>query len=78
MSRVELSHGTVHYRASGEGAPIVFLHGYLMGARLWDPVTDLLEGEFRCLVPDLPFGAHPAPMRPGRATRPPAAYHGAG
>lgn len=65
MSRVELSHGTVHYYASGEGAPIVFLHGYLMGARLWDPVTDLLEGEFRCLVPDLPFGAHPAPMRPG-------------
>lgn len=65
MSRVELSHGTVHYYASGEGAPIVFLHGYLMGARLWDPVTHLLEGEFRCLVPDLPFGAHPAPMRPG-------------
>jgi len=65
MSRVELSHGTLHYQESGAGAPVVFLHGYLMGAHLWDSVVHLLEGEFRCLVPELPFGAHPAPMRPG-------------
>lgn len=65
MPRVELPHGTLHYHERGTGAPVVFLHGYLMGARLWDPVTRLLEDEFRCLVPELPFGAHPAPMRPG-------------
>jgi pimeloyl-ACP methyl ester carboxylesterase len=65
MSHVELPHGTVHYSESGAGAPVVFLHGYLMGAGLWAPVVRLLEEEFRCLVPELPFGAHPAPMRPG-------------
>ena len=65
MSHVELPHGTVHYRESGAGAPVVFLHGWLMGARLWDPVVHLLEDEFRCLVPELPFGAHPVPMRTG-------------
>ena len=65
MSHVELSHGILHYRESGTGAPVVFLHGYLMGARLWDPVVRLLDNQFRCLVPELPFGAHPAPMRPG-------------
>ena len=65
MSHVELPHGTVYYQESGAGAPVVFLHGYLMGAGLWAPVVRLLEGEFRCLVPELPFGAHPAPMRPG-------------
>jgi pimeloyl-ACP methyl ester carboxylesterase len=65
MSHVELPHGTVHYSESGAGAPVVFLHGYLMGAGLWAPVVRLLKGEFRCLVPELPFGAHPAPMRPG-------------
>jgi pimeloyl-ACP methyl ester carboxylesterase len=43
----------------------VFLHGYLMGADLWTPVVRLLQEEFRCLVPELPFGAHPAPMRLG-------------
>src|SRR5260370_6266045 len=65
MPHTELSHGTVHYQESGAGAPVVFLHGYLMGAHLWDPVVHLLGDEFRCLVPDLPFGAHPAAMRPG-------------
>ena len=29
MSHVELPHGTVHYRESGAGAPVVFLHGWL-------------------------------------------------
>jgi pimeloyl-ACP methyl ester carboxylesterase len=63
MSHVELPHGTLYYQDTGAGAPIVFLHGYLMGARLWDPVVHLLEAEFRCVVPELPFGAHPVPMR---------------
>jgi pimeloyl-ACP methyl ester carboxylesterase len=63
MSHVELPHGTLYYQDTGAGAPIVFLHGYLMGAHLWDPVVHLLEAEFRCVVPELPFGAHPVPMR---------------
>ena len=65
MSHIELPYGTVYYQESGAGAPVVFLHGYLMGADLWTPVVRLLQEEFRCLVPELPFGAHPAPMRPG-------------
>jgi len=68
MSYVDLPHGTVHYQdsaigGSGVGMPIVFLHGYLMGANLWDPVVRLLESEFRCVVPELPFGAHPVALR---------------
>ena len=63
MSHVDLPHGTLYYQDTGAGAPIVFLHGYLMGARLWDPVVHLLEAEFRCVAPELPFGAHPIPMR---------------
>ncbi|HEX6757037.1 MAG TPA: alpha/beta hydrolase [Propionibacteriaceae bacterium] len=64
MVTVDLPHGTLHYHEAGSGTPIVFLHGYLMGASLWDPVIRLLEGEFRCLTPELPFGAQPTPMRP--------------
>ena len=63
MAIVDLPHGTLHYHDSGSGVPIVFLHGYLMGANLWDPVIQLLEGEFRCLTPELPFGAYPSPTR---------------
>jgi pimeloyl-ACP methyl ester carboxylesterase len=64
MATVDLPHGTLHYHEAGDGAPIVFLHGYLMGANLWDPVIQLLEREFRCLTPELPFGAHTTAMRP--------------
>jgi pimeloyl-ACP methyl ester carboxylesterase len=64
MPHIGLSHGTLHYRDHGAGAPVVFLHGYLMGAGLWDPVVRRLEDQFRCLIPELPFGAHPAALRP--------------
>ena len=64
MAAVELPSGTLHYHQRGGGAAIVFLHGYLMGANLWDPVVQLLAGEFRCITPELPFGAHPTPMTP--------------
>jgi pimeloyl-ACP methyl ester carboxylesterase len=64
MPHVELSQGPLHYQESGTGPPVVFLHGYLMSARLWAPVTRLLDDEFRCLALELPFGAHPAPMKP--------------
>jgi pimeloyl-ACP methyl ester carboxylesterase len=64
MATVDLPHGTLHYHQAGSGPPLVFLHGYLQGANLWDPVVQLLEGEFRCITPELPFGAHPTPLRP--------------
>ena len=64
MATVDLPYGTLHYHEAGSGVPLVFLHGYLMGANLWDPVIQHLEGEFRCLIPELPFGAHPTAMRP--------------
>jgi pimeloyl-ACP methyl ester carboxylesterase len=64
MATVDLPSGTLHYQQSGSGPPLVFLHGYLQGANLWDPVVRLLDGEFRCISPQLPFGAHPIPMAP--------------
>jgi pimeloyl-ACP methyl ester carboxylesterase len=64
MATVDLPHDALHYQQVGSGAPIVFLHGYLMGANLWDPVVQRLASEFRCITPELPFGAHPTPMRP--------------
>ena len=64
MPHIELPHGTMRYLESGTGQPVVFLHGYLMGAHLWDPVVRRLGGEFRCLVPELPFGAHTVPLHP--------------
>jgi pimeloyl-ACP methyl ester carboxylesterase len=66
MALVDLPHGTLQYHEAGSGTPIVFLHGYLMGANLWDPVIWLLEGEFRSLR--VSFAASP-PSFPSVHTR---------
>ena len=72
MSEAKLSQGTIQYSESGEGAPIVFVHGLLVDGRLWRKVTPLLEDRFRCIVPDLPLGSHTTPMPPEADLSPPA------
>jgi pimeloyl-ACP methyl ester carboxylesterase len=71
MNEVELPQGTIRYRESGQGPPIVFVHGLLVDGRLWRKVTPLLEGRFRCVVPDLPLGSHATPMNPDADLSPP-------
>jgi pimeloyl-ACP methyl ester carboxylesterase len=71
MNEVTLTQGPIRYRESGEGSPIVFLHGLLVDGRLWRKVTPLLDGSHRCLVPDLPLGSHPAPLAPDADLSPP-------
>jgi pimeloyl-ACP methyl ester carboxylesterase len=68
---IRLPAGLIHYRDTGAGRPIVFAHGLLVNGTLWRKVTPLLEGEFRCVVPDLPLGSHPEAMGPGADLTPP-------
>lgn len=60
---VELPQGTIRYRESGSGEPLVFVHGLLVNGRLWERVAERLSPDFRCIVPDWPFGSHRVPMR---------------
>jgi pimeloyl-ACP methyl ester carboxylesterase len=71
MSEVKLPQGTIRYRESGDGPPVVFVHGLLVDGLLWRKVTPLLEGSFRCIVPDLPLGSHREPMNPDADLSPP-------
>ena len=68
---VDLSSGRIRYRDTGEGPPIVFVHGVLVDGRLWRKVVPPLESDFRCIAPDLPLGAHTIPMKPGADLTPP-------
>jgi pimeloyl-ACP methyl ester carboxylesterase len=63
MREVELRRGPVRYRDVGDGPVVVLLHGLLVSGTLWRKVVPMLSGRFRCIVPDLPLGAHTAPMR---------------
>ncbi|MFC4067171.1 alpha/beta fold hydrolase [Actinoplanes subglobosus] len=65
MPHATLPAGTIHYRDSGSGRPLVFLHGLLQDGRVWSDVAGRLADQVRCIVPDLPLGAHRTAMDPG-------------
>src|SRR5215207_3343551 len=71
MNEVSLPEGTIRYRDTGAGEPLVFMHGLLVDGRLWRKVTPLLEDRFRCIVPDLPLGSHAEAMNPDADLSPP-------
>lgn len=61
---VEVTAGRIHLREAGEGEPLVFVHGFGVNSRLWTETATALSGEYRCILPELPFGSHPEAMRP--------------
>jgi pimeloyl-ACP methyl ester carboxylesterase len=63
MPEITLPQGTIHYRDTGEGPPVVFLHGLLVDGEVWRKVTPLLQGAARTIVPDLPLGSHRLAMK---------------
>jgi pimeloyl-ACP methyl ester carboxylesterase len=72
MSDIELSAGPVEYTdTGGDGPVVVFLHGLMMDASLWDEVIAGLSASHRCLAPTLPLGAHRRAMKPDADLSPP-------
>jgi pimeloyl-ACP methyl ester carboxylesterase len=68
---IDLPAGRIRYRETGQGKPIVFVHGYLVDGRLWDGVIDRLSDRYRCLAPDWPIGSQRIAMKPGADLSPP-------
>lgn len=62
VKEVRLAQGTIRYRESGQGRPIVFVHGFLVNGDLWRHAAPMLSEDFRCIVPDWPLGSHELPM----------------
>jgi pimeloyl-ACP methyl ester carboxylesterase len=53
---------TINFFDSGEGFPLVFLHGYCESNKIWLGLSRELSNEFRIICPDLPgFGKSPLP-----------------
>lgn len=40
-------------RQEGQGKPLVFVHGYLGGARMWDAQFSAFTPRYRCIAPNL-------------------------
>ncbi len=65
MRTVEVRAGVVEYAETGDGPPVVLLHGLLMNHTVWDRVLPLLPAGYRYVRPVLPLGAHRLPMKEG-------------
>lgn len=63
IQEVSLPAGTIRYRDTGSGPPIVFVHGLLVHGGLWREVVPRLSDSHRCIVPDWPLGSHSMPMK---------------
>ena len=61
--------GFMYSDTGGSGPSVVFLHGVLMNGTLWNDIVDKLCDRYRCVVPELPFGAHRTPMPDGADLR---------
>jgi pimeloyl-ACP methyl ester carboxylesterase len=72
---LQLPQGQIRYRDSGDGKPLVFVHGLLVDGLLWRKVTPLLHGEFRCIVPDWPLGSHRVALAPSADRSPRGMAH---
>jgi pimeloyl-ACP methyl ester carboxylesterase len=65
MTEIELSAGTIEYTdTGGDGPVLVFIHGVTVGPSVWRHVVAELSPRYRCVLPHLPLGSHPRPMRP--------------
>lgn len=64
---VDLPGGPVAIRdTGGDGPLVVFVHGVLVDGRVWDPLWPAVAAAgYRCVLPDLPIGAHRRPLEPG-------------
>ena len=68
---VKVQAGEIRYFERGDGPVIVFAHGWLANANLWRKVVARLSEAHRCIVLDLPLGAHGTPVDPGADLSPP-------
>src|SRR5918993_1594827 len=69
---LDLASGPIAYYDVGSGPVLVFAHGLLVNANLWRKVVERLSGSFRCVVLDLPLGAHLLPLPEDADNTPPA------
>jgi pimeloyl-ACP methyl ester carboxylesterase len=62
MNEVALSQGPLHYQDRGSGRCVVLIHGLFVNSSVWSWLVPLLERDMRCIMPDLPLGAHRTPL----------------
>lgn len=51
--RIKIADTTFYCEVTGDGPPILFVHGFPISGEMWRPTVERLGGGWRCIVPDL-------------------------
>ena len=51
--KIDTGELTLAYEDTGRGPPVLLIHGYPMGRRMWRPQLEALIGNMRIIAPDL-------------------------
>ncbi|MBF6415103.1 alpha/beta fold hydrolase [Nocardia cyriacigeorgica] len=63
VREIDVPAGRIRYHETGDGPPVVFVHGLLVNADLWRKVVPAVAAAgHRCLTPDWPLGSHTVAM----------------
>lgn len=52
MPHADLGDFRLYYEERGEGVPLIFLHGFSLDRRMWQPQVPLFESRFRLILSD--------------------------
>jgi 3-oxoadipate enol-lactonase len=52
LSYADLGENRLYYEESGAGTPLIFLHGFSLDHRMWQPQAVLLERKYLVICPD--------------------------
>ena len=55
---VDLPFGPCRVRTTGEGPPVLLVHGIIVNGSIWDAIVPGLAVDHQVIQPDLPLGAH--------------------
>ncbi len=69
IQRVKVHGRSIAYKESGQGNPIIFLHGNPTSSYLWRNVIPYLDGLGRCIAPDLIGMGESDKLKPGGPDR---------
>lgn len=54
LMQIAFSKGTLHYKTEGQGPAIVFIHGHMESAKIWQKFSRKLNARFRLIRINLP------------------------
>ncbi len=54
VKKITYQNAKICYRVTGNGKPVLLLHGFGEDGNVWQPQVDFLKNYFRLIIPDIP------------------------